>query len=209
MDTVQIVSGARLAIGAENSGAFVSGMLMASEGTYDSSRVLGDGLGTATGGSHQWLYSATGMFGKSINLKSLTITPQIGLRYTQARINGFQEVGSELALDMQAVKHDQLTARAMVDMDINDLELGKWTLTPGMTLGYEEALNSPTVTSTGSVEGYSISQIAAYDTRYLGVAALKLAARKGPVSAEIRVSGTAGDRGAASLTGSASLRYTF
>jgi protein-tyrosine phosphatase len=209
LDSVQIAGGARLAIGALNSGTFVSGMLMASEGTYDSSRALGDNLGTATGGSHQWLYSATGMLGKSFKLRSLTVTPQIGLRYTQARINGFQETGSELALDMQAVKHDQLTARALVDLDINALELGKWTLTPGMTLGYEEALNSPTVTSTGSIEGYGISQIAAYDTRYLGVAALRLAASKGPTSAEIRVSGTAGHHGAASLAGSASLRYTF
>lgn len=209
MDSVQIVGGARYALGAVNSGTFVSGMLMASEGTYDSTRVLGDGLGTATGGSHQWLYSATGMFGKRFQLKSFTITPQIGLRYTQAKIKGFQETGSEVALDMQAIKHDQLTARAMVDLDINDLALGKWTFTPGMTLGFEEALNSPTVTSTGTVEGYSISQIAAYDTRYLGVAALRLAARKGPTSAEIRVSGTAGHHGAASLAGSASLRYMF
>ncbi|VVD83074.1 Serotype-specific antigen 1 [Pandoraea pneumonica] len=209
LNSMQLVAGARYAFAPEKNSLFVDGMLMGSRGNYDSTRGLGSGLGTATGSTKSWLYSAIGMVGKSFDVPGLTLTPQIGLRYTQASLSGFEETGSELALNMQGNKQHVLAARARVDLNFQDRSLGAWTIRPVLTLGVEQTLNSAAVSSFGTLQGYGISQTAAYNSRLFGSAELSLQATRGPVTAELRGAVGGGERGATSLAGFASLKYTF
>lgn len=209
ISSMQIVGGARVALGGEDSSTFFDGSVFASQGTYDSQRNLGDGLGTARGGSHNWLVSARGAVGHTFEIGDIALTPQAGLRFTQSRMSGFEEYGSELALNMQGVSKSQVTARAAVDVNFRQREWGAWTFSPVLTLGYEQSLNSPTVTTTGAIQGYTVSQNAAFDTRMLGTAELSLKATRGPVTADVRVAVGAGEHGLTSIGTYGSLRYTF
>ncbi|WP_170936008.1 tyrosine-protein phosphatase [Pandoraea sp. PE-S2R-1] len=209
LDSLQLVAGTRYAFFPGKNSLFVDGSVMGSRGNYQSTRGLGNGLGTATGSSRSWLYSTTAMLGKSFDMPGMTLTPQIGVRYTQGRLGSFTESGSELALNMQGQKQHVLTTRARLDVHFHDRALGAWTFRPTLTLGLERTLGPATVSSFGTLQGYGISQTAAYRARLFGLAELSVQAGRGPLTAEWRETVGGGEHGAISLASLASLTYLF
>ena len=183
-NTVLATLGGRYGFSALESGLFVEGRADAGWVDYRSGRDLGGGLGNASGDNNGAVYSGQARLGDVISMAPFTIIPQVGVRVTGLSLRGFDESGSDLALNVHSIDKTFTSLLAELDVSLDSQRLGAWTVTPAVTIGYERILNSPQIESTGALYGFSVSQKSAYDSRDLMTAGLMLALSMAPLPSQ-------------------------
>ena len=177
---------------------------------YQANRSLGGGLGSASGHAVGGLYSGQAGLGHVLRLGALALTPQVGLRATNATLGGVSESGGELALDFHGQSAVATSFLAELEARLEAAQAGAWTFSPALTLGYERSLSDPQITSTATRYGCAVSQKSAFDSRDLLKAGLGITARREAFFVEARANGLLGDGAAsAGIGGQLSLGYTF
>jgi protein-tyrosine phosphatase len=200
--------GGRYAFGALEEGPYVAARTDVGGLDYTGKRPLGGGLGTARGSAPGAVYGAQAVLGDVIRLAPLTVTPQAGVRVAHVTLGGFQESGSELALNVDRLSHTGSGLLAGVEVGLDPQVLGAWTVTPTATLGAELALGNPFVAASGRLYGFTVNQYAAYDSRYLLEGGLGVTARHGAFAVSARVNAVHGD-GSTGVSGQLALAYRF
>jgi hypothetical protein len=143
-----------------------------------------------------------------VRLAPFTVTPQAGIRVAHVTLGGFQESGSELALDVNRLSHTASSLLAGVGVGLDPWERGDWTITPSFALAVELALGNPRVASTGSLYGFTVTQYAAYDSRYLLDGGLGVTAQHGAFGVKAAVNAMHGDA-STGVSGELSVAYRF
>ncbi|MFH1060608.1 MAG: tyrosine-protein phosphatase [Pseudomonadota bacterium] len=209
-NTVLVTLGGRYGFSALESGLFVEGRAEAGWVNYRSGRDLGSGLGTASGNTNGAVYSGQARLGDAINLAPFTVIPQVGVRVTGLSLRGFDETGSDLALNVRGVDKTQTSVLAELDARLDPRHWGAWTVTPAVTIGYERLLSSPQIETSGDLYGFSVSQKSAYDSRDLMTAGLMLAVERGDFTFTGMVDGVMGDDARSTgISGQLSVAYNF
>jgi protein-tyrosine phosphatase len=206
--TVLGTIGGRYAFGALDEGPFVAARADIGGVDYRDKRPLSSGLGTASGTTSGAVYGGQALVGDVIRLAPFTVTPQAGIRVAHVTLGGFQESGSELALDVNRLSHTASSLLAGVEVGFDPWHPGNWTITPAITLGAEVALGNPQVASTGSLYGFTVNQYAAYDSRYLLEGGLGITAQQGAFGVKAGVNAVHGD-GSTGVNGQLSVAYRF
>ncbi len=206
--TVLGTVGGRYAFGSLEEGPFVAARADVGGLNYNGKRPLSGGLGTATGSAPGMVFDAQAVLGDVIRLAPFTVTPQAGVRVAHVTLGGFQESGSELALDVARLSHTGSSLLAGVEVGLDPWVLHEWTITPSATLGSELALGNPQVASSGSLYGFTVNQYAAYDSRYLLEAGLGVTAKHGAFGVRAGLNAVHGD-GSSGVSGQLSLAYRF
>ncbi|SNY70924.1 tyrosine-protein phosphatase [Enterobacter sp. CC120223-11] len=173
-NTTSATLGVRYGFSSLNTGPWAGVQGSAGYIDYQSERHLSQGLGTAKGDSNGQYYSGRASLGWLSTAKTLTIDPALGVQVTHLAIDGFQETGSELALDMAGVNDTQTSLTADLGIGILPQQAGSWTLTPGINLGYERLLNDDRPTSHSTLYGIGIDQTSAFGSKNLYKAGLRL-----------------------------------
>jgi hypothetical protein len=173
------VVGGRYGFASLDAGPFVAVRASLSGVDYQGARSLGGGLGKANGGAPGMAISGQVMFGDVMRWAGVSVTPQAGLRVVHVDLGGFQENGSELALSVDRLNATTASLVSGVEFGFNPWQVSGWTITPTVPLAAEWTLGAPTVSTSGGLYGFSVSQSAAYDSRYLVQGGLTVAARRG------------------------------
>ncbi len=176
VDTVLATIGGRYGLSSLETGPYVAARADFGWVNYQSKRPLGGGLGTAQGSTQGAVYGGRADLGDVIRLAFFTVTPQVGVRITQVSLGGFDESGSELALAVQAINHISADLVADLNVGLDPQQLYGWTVVPSAVLGYE-LIGSPQVESIGSLYGFAVSQVSAYDSHYFLKAGLNVTAK--------------------------------
>jgi protein-tyrosine phosphatase len=127
---------------------------------------------------------------------------------SQVNLGSFNESGSDLGLAVNRVNHTSSSVLADVDVSLDPQPLGDWTIAPAVALGYELAIGNPQVVSIGSLYGFTVSQISAYDSRYLLKAGLGVTAQHAAFTVKAGIYAVHGD-GSNGVNGQLSLAYRF
>lgn len=208
-DLTFLRAGARFAPDSLEQGLFVDADLSAGWLDYDSKRELGGGLGTAKGDSHGTLSGGSASLGYRIPVKDAILEPSLGVRISHLDLSGFQERGSELALDVDGIEQTRRSAIANLKVSFMPVALsGGWQLVPGIDLGYDHALGDYKVNSDGHLLGLDVSQRAAFDNRDQVSAAVNAMASLGDLSVGAEV-GALGGSGSHGYSGSLKASYQF
>jgi len=158
--------GARFAPDGLERGLFLAADLSAGYVDYHSKRELGGGLGDAKGDTHGNLASAGLALGYRVPMTSITLEPSLGVRATRLDLSGFQEKGSELALQVDGTQQTRRSAFGNVKATFAPIgQSGGWQLVPGVELGYEHVLGDHKTESDAGLLGLSVQQQAAYASR--------------------------------------------
>ena len=176
---------------------------------YTSMRALGGGLGTANGHTNGGLYSVRLDFGDVIRLAPFAITPQAGIRVTNASLGGFSESGSELALGVGGITHSYSSFLADLEVSLDPRQWHGWTVVSSFDLGCEVALSNPQVESAGELYGFSVSQGSAFDSWFLTKIGLAVTAYRGAFTVTAGVNALFGDAASSGLIPQLSIGYTF
>jgi hypothetical protein len=206
--TVLGTVGGRYAFSSLEEGPFVGARADVGGLDYQGKRPLGGGLGTANGSAPGVVYGGQAVLGDVIPLTPVTITPQAGVRVTHVTLGGFQETGSELALNVDRLSHTGSSLMAGAEVGFDPWHQANWTITPTITLGAELALGNPQVASTGSLYGFTVNQYAAYDSNYLLEGGLGVTAQHGAFDVKAGVNAMHGD-GSTGVNGQLSVAYRF
>jgi protein tyrosine/serine phosphatase len=190
-DYTFLSAGARFAPNGLERGLFVDADANAGYLDYDSKRELGGGLGTAKGDSHGNLYGLTLALGYRVPVSDVVLEPSLGVRVSHVNLDGFQEKGSELALDVDSINETRKSAVANLNVAFAPVGMGAWQLVPGVQVGYEHVLGDNEIDSQGHLLGLDVEQQAAFDNRDQFTAGVNVMARLGAVSlgAEMGASG--------------------
>ncbi|MFZ5960391.1 tyrosine-protein phosphatase [Pseudomonas knackmussii] len=208
-DLTFLRAGARFAPDSLEQGLFVDADLSAGWLDYDSKRELGGGLGTAKGDSHGTLSGGSASLGYRIPVKDAILEPSLGVRISHLDLSGFQEKGSELALDVDGIEQTRRSAIANLKVSFMPVALsGGWQLVPGIDLGYDHALGDYKVNSDGHLLGLDVAQRAAFDNRDQVSAAVNAMASLGDLSVGAEV-GALGGSGSHGYSGSLKASYQF
>lgn len=192
-DLTLLKAGARYAPGSLEQGLFVDAGISAGWLDYSSKRELGGGLGAAKADTHGTLSGASLALGYRLPLNGMTLEPSLGLRVSHLDLSGFEEKGSELALDVDGIQTTRRSATAAVKATFAPVGLsGDWQLVPGIELGYDHALGDHKVESQGHLLGLDIDQRAAFDSRDQFNGAFSLTASLGDLSLGAEVGAIAG-----------------
>ena len=192
-DLTLLKAGARYAPGSLEQGLFVDAGISAGWLDYSSKRELGGGLGAAKGDTHGTLSGASLALGYRLPLNGMTLEPSLGLRVSHLDLSGFEEKGSELALDVDGLQSTRRSATAAVKATFTPVALsGGWQVVPGIELGYDHALGDHEVESQGHLLGLDIDQRAAFDSRDQFNGAFSLTASLGDLSLGAEVGAIAG-----------------
>lgn len=208
VNTLLGTMGGRYAFSSLEEGPFAAARLDAGGIDYDSRRPMGGGLGTARGTTTGTVFGGQAVLGDVIRLEPLTITPEAGFRVSHVALDGFDESGSEVALDVNPISHTASSVLAGVEIGLDPQVMGEWTITPTITLGTEWALGSTHVGSSASLYGFTVTQYAAYDSRYLLEGGPGLTAQHGAFAIKADVNAVHGD-GSNGVNGQLSLAYRF
>lgn len=208
VDTLLGTIGGRYAFGSLEEGPFVAMRADIGGVDYTSKRQLGGGLGTARGSAPGAIYGGQALAGDVIRLAAVTVTPRAGVRVAHVSMSGFQESGSELALDDKRLSHTSSSVLAGVEVGIDPWLVGGWTVTPTVTLGTEVALGNPLVASAGSLYGFAVNQYAAYDSRYLLEGGLGVTLQQGAFGVKAGVTALHGEH-STGVNGQLSVAYRF
>jgi protein-tyrosine phosphatase len=200
--------GGRYAFGSLEEGPYVAARADIGGVDYHGKRPMGGGLGTASGTTTGMVYGGQAVVGDVIGLTPFTVTPQAGLRTSHVALGGFAESGSELALDVARISHTAPSLLAGVDVGLAPQALGGWVVMPTVTLGAELALGSTEVASSAALYGFTVSQYAAYDSRYLLEGGLGLTAQHGSFGIKVGLNAVHGD-GSTGVNGQLSGAYRF
>ncbi|MHC8314729.1 tyrosine-protein phosphatase [Pseudomonas sp. LB3P31] len=207
-DLTFLALGARYAPQGLERGVFVDADASGGWLDYDSKRELGGGLGTAKGDSHGSLVGATLALGYRVPVSGVTLEPSLGVRVSHVDLSGFQEKGSELALDVDGIEETRRSVVANLDASFAPVGLGSWQLVPGVQVGYEHVLGDHQVDSEGHLLGLDIEQRAAFDNRDQFTGGVNLMANLGAWSlgAEVGASGGGDSHG---FSGGLKASYLF
>ncbi|AWY38558.1 autotransporter domain-containing protein [Pseudomonas putida] len=207
-DLTFISVGARFAPNGLERGLFVDADASAGYLDYDSKRELGDGLGTAKGDSHGTLSGLTLALGYRVPVNTVTLEPSLGVRVSHLDLSGFQEKGSELALDVDGIHETRQSAVANLNASFAAIGMGAWQLVPGVQVGYEHVLGDHEVDSQGHLLGLDVEQRAAFDNRDQFTGGVNVMASLGALSvgAEVGASGGGDSHGS---YGSLKASYLF
>lgn len=207
-DLTFISVGARFAPNGLERGLFVDADASAGYLDYESKRELGGGLGTAKGDSHGTLSGLTLALGYRVPVNTLTLEPSLGVRVSHLDLSGFQEKGSELALDVDGIHETRQSAVANLNASFAAIGMGAWQLVPGVQVGYEHVLGDHEVDSQGHLLGLDIEQRAAFDNRDQFTGGVNVMASLGALSvgAEVGASGGGDSHGS---YGSLKASYLF
>ena len=183
--------GARYGFTSLERGLFADANVSAGYVDYDSKRDLGGGLGSAKGDTHGNLSGATLALGYRMPLNTVILEPSLGVRVSRLDLSGFQEKGSELALNVDDIQETRRSAVANLDVSFAPMPMGAWQLVPGVRVGYERVLGDHKVDSEGHLLGLDIEQRAAFDNRDQFSGGVNLMANLGALSlgAEVGASG--------------------
>jgi len=201
-------AGARYAPNGLERGLFVDADASAGWLDYDSKRELGGGLGTAKGDSHGNLTGATLALGYRLPVNGMILEPSLGVRISHLDLSGFQEKGSDLALDVDGIQETRRSAVANLNASFAAVNVGAWQLVPGVQVGYEHVLGDHQVDSEGHLLGLDIEQRAAFDNRDQFTGGVNLMANLGALSvgAEVGASGGGDSHG---FSGGLKASYQF
>ncbi|SDQ60478.1 Protein tyrosine/serine phosphatase [Pseudomonas sp. UC 17F4] len=207
-DLTLFKAGARYAPAGLERGLFVDAGLSAGWLDYTSKRELGGGLGAAKGDSHGTLSGASLALGYRMPSSAIMLEPSLGLRISHLDLSGFNEKGSELALEVDGIQQTRRSAFANLDVALGAIDLAGWQLVPGVHLGYEHVLGDHQVDSQGHLLGLDIEQRAAFDNRDQFTAGVNLMVSLGALSfaAEAGASSGGDSHGA---SGSLKASYLF
>ncbi|MFD2645638.1 tyrosine-protein phosphatase [Pseudomonas japonica] len=165
-DLTFVKVGGRFALDSLERGLFVEAAVSGGRVDYDSKRDLGGGLGTAKGDTDGTLTGASLVLGYRLPMSGVTLEPGLGVRVSHIDLDGFQEKGSELALEVDSLKETRRSAVANLKASFAPQGLGGgWQLTPVIEVGYEHALGDHNVDSQGHLLGLDVTQRAAFDSR--------------------------------------------
>jgi protein tyrosine/serine phosphatase len=206
--TVLGTFGGRYAFGSLEEGPFGAARADVGGLDYNGKRPLSGGLGTAIGSAPGAVFGAQAVLGDVIRFAPFTVTPQAGVRVAHVMLSGFQESGSELALDVARLSQTGSSLLAGVEAGLDPWLSHEWTITPSATLGAELVLGNPHVASNGSLYGLTVNQYAAYDSRYLLETGLGVTAQHGAFGIRAGVNAVHGD-GSTGVSGQLSLAYRF
>lgn len=200
--------GARYGFTSLERGLFVDANISAGYVDYDSKRDLGGGLGSAKGDTHGNLSGATLALGYRVPLNTVILEPSLGVRVSRLDLSGFQENGSELALEVDDIQETRRSAVANLDVSFAPVVMGAWQLVPGMRVGYEHVLGDHQVDSEGHLLGLDIEQRAAFDNRDQFSGGVNVMASLGALSlgAEVGASGGGDSHG---FSGALKASYQF
>ena len=200
--------GARYGFTSLERGLFVDANVSAGYVDYDSKRDLGGGLGSAKGDTHGNLSGATLALGYRMPLNTVILEPSLGVRVSRLDLSGFQEKGSELALNVDDIQETRRSAVANLDVSFAPMPMGAWQLVPGVRVGYERVLGDHQVDSEGHLLGLDIEQRAAFDNRDQFSGGVNLMANLGALSlgAEVGASGGGDSHG---FSGGLKASYQF
>ncbi|QTD35794.1 tyrosine-protein phosphatase [Pseudomonas fluorescens] len=200
--------GARYGFTSLERGLFVDANVSAGYVDYDSKRDLGGGLGSAKGDTHGNLSGATLALGYRMPLNTVILEPSLGVRVSRLDLSGFQEKGSELALNVDDIQETRRSAVANLDVSFAPVPMGAWQLVPGVRVGYEHVLGDHQVDSEGHLLGLDIEQRAAFDNRDQFSGGVNLMANLGALSlgAEVGASGGGDSHG---FSGGLKASYQF
>ncbi|WP_285414053.1 tyrosine-protein phosphatase [Pseudomonas sp. lyk4-40-TSB-59a] len=200
--------GARYGFTSLERGLFVDANINAGYVDYDSKRDLGGGLGSAKGDTHGNLSGATLALGYRMPLNTVILEPSLGVRISRLDLSGFQEKGSELALNVDDIQETRRSAVANLDVSFAPMSMGAWQLVPGVRVGYEHVLGDHQVDSEGHLLGLDIEQRAAFDNRDQFSGGVNLMANLGALSlgAEVGASGGGDSHG---FSGGLKASYQF
>ncbi|WP_129972617.1 MULTISPECIES: tyrosine-protein phosphatase [unclassified Pseudomonas] len=200
--------GARYDFTSLERGLFVDANLSAGYVDYDSKRDLGGGLGSAKGDTNGNLSGATLALGYRMPLNIVILEPSLGVRVSRLDLSGFQEKGSELALNVDDIQETRRSAVANLDVSFAPMPMGAWQLVPGVRVGYEHVLGDHQVDSEGHMLGLDIEQRAAFDNRDQFSGGVNLMANLGALSlgAEVGASGGGDSHG---FSGALKASYQF
>ncbi|MBP4000291.1 tyrosine-protein phosphatase [Pseudomonas koreensis] len=200
--------GARYGFTSLERGLFVDANISAGYVDYDSKRDLGGGLGSAKGDTHGNLNGATLALGYRMPLNTVILEPSLGVRISRLDLSGFQEKGSELALNVDDIQETRRSAVANLDVSFAPMPMGAWQLVPGVRVGYEHVLGDHQVDSEGHLLGLDIEQRAAFDNRDQFSGGVNLMANLGALSlgAEVGASGGGDSHG---FSGGLKASYQF
>lgn len=200
--------GARYGFTSLERGLFVDANISAGYVDYDSKRDLGGGLGSAKGDTHGNLSGATLALGYRMPLNTVILEPSLGVRVSRLDLSGFQEKGSELALNVDDIQETRRSAVANLDVSFAPMPMGAWQLVPGVRVGYERVLGDHQVDSEGHLLGLDIEQRAAFDNRDQFSGGVNLMANLGALSlgAEVGASGGGDSHG---FSGALKASYQF
>lgn len=207
-DTVLGTIGGRYAFAALAEGPYLEARADLGGVNYQGNRPLGGGLGTARGNGNGVVYAGQAVLGDLIRLASFTVAPHAGVRVAHVTLSGFQETGSELALDMDSLNHTATSLLAGVEIGSDPLHRGSWTIMPTVTLGAELAPGSARLASTGTLYGFTVRQYAAYDSRYLLDGGMGVTAHHGALGVTAGVNVVHADS-STGINGRLSVAYRF
>ncbi|MDR3568799.1 MAG: autotransporter outer membrane beta-barrel domain-containing protein [Syntrophobacteraceae bacterium] len=136
-DTFLATLGGRYGISSLDAGPFVTARADVGSVHYESTRVLNAGLGDANGNTDGAFYGGLAGVGDLLRFAPLTFTLQTGVRVSGVHLGGFNENGSELALDVNGIDKTYSSLLFNLGVSLDPRQLGAWTITPALSLGYE------------------------------------------------------------------------
>lgn len=167
IDLTFLSAGLRYAPNGLEQGLFTDAKLSGGALDYDSKRELGGGLGKVRGDTDGNLLGASLALGYRVPVSSVTLEPSLGLRASRLDLDGFQEKGNDLALNVDDIQEIRTSAVLNLKASFAPQALNAgWQLVPGLEVGYEHALGEHEVESEGQLLGLGIEQRAAFDSRY-------------------------------------------
>lgn len=207
-DLTFLALGARFAPGSLEQGLFIDAKASGGWLDYSSKRDIGGGLGTAKGDSHGTLVGGSLALGYRLPTGSMVLEPSLGVRVSHVDVAGFDEKGSELALQVDDLKATRRAAMANLKASFAPYALGAWQLVPGVEVGYEHVLGDHEVDNEAHLLGLDIEQRAAFDNRDQFSAGVNLMASLGALSvgAEVAALGGGDSHG---VSGSLKASYAF
>ena len=210
VNTLLATIGGRYGFSSLETGPFVSARADVGSVQYESTRVLGGSLGNANGNTNGAFYGGLAGVGDVMRLAPFTCTLQTGVRVAGVSLGSFDESGSELALDVGGIDKTYSSLVFGLGVSLDSRQLGAWTITPALSLGYERVLANPRVESTGTIYGYSVSQCSAFDSRDLAEAGLDIKAQRGAFMFKAGIDALMGGAAdSAGINGQAAISYSF
>ena len=193
IDNYFVIFGGRYALSKLETGPYMGVRFSVSSLDYNSTRPLDYGLGNASGKTDGKTYSGRIDLGDIFDAGTFSVTPQVGVLVAHIDLDRFDEQGSELALNVNSISQTIPSLLAELRIDLNERQLGGWVLKPSAMVGYERALDTSKATSTGSLNGYSVSQESAYDSQNLAKLGFGITAQHGDLSLQLGVNAMVGE----------------
>lgn len=209
LNTYTATAGGRYGLSSLQRGYFTSVQANYEYSESRTRRNLGNGLGVASGRTHSNTFSGEIALGDRFQANQLVLSPQIGIYASYLNINGFNESGSELDLTEAKLKHTLTALTVLVPVQLPKTQYKNWTFAPTLMASYARILGSPTVRSTATIDGYSISQNSAFNSANLLGLGAGLIATRGSWSVQANGGAQFTTNSDAGFNGHLSVNYKF